>query len=202
MQVHGKKIKTKVKRITTTLLSEILEHNLTPYIYYILTRQNKAGFDIVLLLPIYNSGANDRVACRRNFFFREITSRTPSFYHQCSIPPLLPPRPAGLKSPPLPPSPSIRSSYTPTTSMYSYLLQYFGVLYCRSILQLLLRLSLVSGQLRGHTLRTFDTARPSERAIFPGQPENCGRHIISAEGQFCLVQGQKIRSVSVNRYEL
>ena len=118
MQVHGKKIKTKVKRITTTLLSEILEHNLTPYIYYILTRQNKAGFDIVLLLPIYNSGANDRVACRRNFFFREITSRTPSFYHQCSIPPLLPPRPgpAGLKSPPLPPSPSIRSSYTPTTS--------------------------------------------------------------------------------------
>ena len=125
------KIKTKVKRITTTLLSEILEHNLTPYIYYILTRQNKAGFDIVLLLPIYNSGANDRVACRRKFFFREITSRTPSFYHQCSIPPLLPPRPgpAGLKSPPLPPSFPIHPEQLHTH--YKYVPTYYSTLvYC------------------------------------------------------------------------
>ena len=46
MQVHGKKIKTKVKRITTTLLSEILEHNLTPYIYYILTRRTRLALTL------------------------------------------------------------------------------------------------------------------------------------------------------------
>ena len=196
MQVHGKKIKTKVKRITTTLLSEILEHNLTPYIYYILTRRTRLALTLFYYYLFTIAAPMIGLHVVGIFFFVKslhgpLLFTTSVVYHHyyplarlvLKAPLSLLPHPSGAVTHPL------------------QVLQYFGVLYCRSILQLLLRLSLVSGQLRGHTLRTFDTARPSERAIFPGQPENCGRHIIS-EGQFCLVQGQKIRSVSVNRYEL
>ena len=197
MQVHGKKIKTKVKRITTTLLSEILEHNLTPYIYYILTRRTRLALTLFYYYLFTIAAPMIGLHVVGIFFFVKslhgpLLFTTSVVYHHyyplarlvLKAPLSLLPHPSGAVTHPL------------------QVLQYFGVLYCRSILQLLLRLSLVSGQLRGHTLRTFDTARPSERAIFPGQPENCGRHIISAEGQFCLVQGQKILSVSVNRYEL